>query len=61
MLHFILLFLYVWECLISNKKHFLAAKKTKCGYPATYKSAAWARNDSEFNFHFQIHKLEADY
>ena len=29
-----------WECLIIDKKHFLATENTKCGYPAKYECVA---------------------
>ena len=60
-LYYKLWFLCIWECLIINKKHFLATQNTKCGYPAKIRKCAGARNDLEFNFHFHMHKLEADY
>ena len=38
-----MLFLCAWECLIINKKHFLATQNTKCGYPAKIRmcGSAW--------------------
>ena len=56
-----LLFLGIWECLIINKEHFLYLKILNVADRLKYETVSEAGNDSEFNFHFHIHKLDADY